>query len=534
MSKSTTSEVSNLTLHRGSGDPNPAGPYLAAVIDIGATSLRMAIGEVNSEGRLRIVDNVKLPVSLGIDTFTVGRIEKKTATAMVRALLSCRKKLHEFGLKDMASVRVVATSAVREARNRVEFIDQVFNLTGMEIEPIDEADVHRVTYLEVLGVFDEHPELCQGRTLAIEIGGGSTEVIVLQDGEVIFSNTFRMGSLRMRRTLEGFRTSGERIREIMESEVARVGDRLVAAIGADQIDRMLVMGGDMRLAADLLYPNRETSDVEVVDVQDLEKLFEEVWSTSTDQLVGRHQLSIADAESFAPALMAYTDLAHRFNLKNFHVTDTNLREGLLLDMAGMGRSAKIRPQILASVRAVAQKYGVDEKHAAQVSHLSEQIFGVLASDYGLTENCQLILQVAAWLHEIGMFVNVRSYHKHSLYLIRSSEFFGISAKNLLLAALVARYHRRAVPQPTHEFYNTLDRRDRATVCKLAAILRVAKALDVSRNGRVAGFEANRTTTKLVLNVFNVSDLTMEGLELQYSGSMFEETFGLKLVLTTGN
>jgi exopolyphosphatase/guanosine-5'-triphosphate,3'-diphosphate pyrophosphatase len=272
--------------------------------------------------------------------------------------------------------------------------------------------------------------------------------------------------------------------------------------------------------------------VETVDVQDLENLFEEVWASSTDQLVGRHQLSIADAESFAPALMAYTDLARRFKLTSLYVTDTNLREGLLLDMAGGGRAAKIRPQILASVRAAATKYGVDERHAAHVCHLSEHIFNELAPDFGLTENCLLILQVAAWLHEVGMFVNIRSYHKHSLYLIRSSELFGISAKNLLLAALVARYHRRAVPQPTHEFYGMLDRRDRATVCQLAAILRVAKALDVSRHGRVGGFQASRTASRLLLRVHHASDLTMETLELQQLGTLFEDTFGLRLNLTT--
>jgi exopolyphosphatase/guanosine-5'-triphosphate,3'-diphosphate pyrophosphatase len=531
MSKSPKSEASSAGFGRTPGDSSASTMFFGAVVDIGATSLRMAIGEVNCEGRLRVIDELKLPVSLGMDTFTVGRIERKTATATVRALRLCRKKLAEFRLDTPTAVRVVATSAVREARNRVELIDHVFNLTGFEIEPLDEADVHRVTYLEVLGVFDKHPELSKGRTFAIEIGGGSTEAIVLQDRDVIFSNTFRMGSLRMRRTLDGFRTSRDRIREIMEGEVSRVGDRLEAAMGPNPPDQMLVMGGDIRLAADILYPNRPAADVETIDVNDLEQLFETIWATSTDQLVGNYRLSIADAESFAPALMAYTYLARRFKLSSLYLTDTNLREGLLLDMAGGGRAAKIRPQILASVRASATKYGIDEKHAEHVCKLSELIFRELAAEFSLTENCLLILQVAAWLHEVGMFVNVRSYHKHSLYLIRSSEFFGISAKNLLLAALVARYHRRAVPQPTHEFYGLLDRRDRATVCKLAAILRVAKSLDVSRHGRVAGFQMSRSGARLVLEVKNVSDLTLENLELQQLGSLFEDTFGLKLVLT---
>jgi exopolyphosphatase/guanosine-5'-triphosphate,3'-diphosphate pyrophosphatase len=133
-----------------------------------------------------------------------------------------------------------------------------------------------------------------------------------------------------------------------------------------------------------------------------------------------------------------------------------------------------------------------------------------------------------------MFVNIRSYHKHSLYLIRSSEFFGISARNLELAALVARYHRRASPQPQHEYYSGLDRKDRSIVCKLAAILRVSKALDVARNGRVKNFRLERSSNRLVIQVGGLQDVTLENLELQLSGTLFEDTFGLRVVLGTEN
>jgi len=142
--------------------------------------------------------------------------------------------------------------------------------------------------------------------------------------------------------------------------------------------------------------------------------------------------------------------------------------------------------------------------------------------------------VAALLHEVGLFVNQRSYHKHSMYLIRNSEFFGLGAKNLQLAALVARYHRRASPQPQHEGYEGLERKDRVTVAKLAAILRVAKALDVSRQGRIAEFKPQLLANRLILTVDNVSDLSLENLELHLTGAMFEDTFGMPVVLRAGS
>jgi exopolyphosphatase/guanosine-5'-triphosphate,3'-diphosphate pyrophosphatase len=445
-----------------------------------------------------------------------------------------RQKIAEYQLDRSTQVRVVATSAVREARNRLEFVDRVFNLTGFAVEPFDEADVHRVTYLGILRILERFAEFGQGLTCAVEVGGGSTETLLLDAGNVEFANTFRLGALRMRRTLDAFRTPTDRVREIMESEIARVGERLGKHLGARRLNRMLVMGGDIRLAARLLQNQRETQMVEAIEVDALLQLVETVWRTSADHLVSRYRLSIADAESMGPALMAYGILAKRFAQTHLYVANTNLREGLLLDMAGGRRVASIRPQILSSVAAIAAKYGVDLEHAERVCHSSEELFRELARDFELTDNCLMILQVAAWLHEIGMFVNIRSYHKHSLYLIRSSEFFGISARNLELAALVARYHRRASPQPQHEYYSGLDRKDRSIVCKLAAILRVSKALDVARNGRVKNFRLERSSNRLVIQVGGLQDVTLENLELQLSGTLFEDTFGLRVVLGTEN
>lgn len=509
-------------------------PALAAVIDIGATSVRLAIGEATGAGNLRIVDSAAVPVSLGMDSFVLGRIERKTISAAVQALRMYREKLAEYRIDNPGQIRVVATSAVREARNRLEFIDRIYNLTGFEVEPFDEADVHRVTYLGVSSVFDRHPELADGRTLAIEVGGGTTEVQLLQARDVVFSNTFRLGALRMRRTLEAYRTPTDRVREIMESEIERVAKRIERESGDTPIERLLVMGGDIRLAARILRRDQESSRVDPIETAELCELVESVWPMSADQLVAKYHLGIADAESLAPALLAYAYLANRFQRSQVFVADTNLREGVLLDIAGGGVSVKIRPQILNSVEAIATKYGVDLAHARHVRKLAESLFGELADDSGLTDNCLLILQVAALLHEIGLFVSSRSYHKHTMYLIRSSEFFGISARNLQLAALVARYHRRASPQPQHELYSTLDRKDRGTVCKLAAILRVAKALDVARQRKVSGFQTTRVGQNLVLDVGAVNDLALENLELQLGGSLFEDTFGLNVVLRSEN
>jgi exopolyphosphatase/guanosine-5'-triphosphate,3'-diphosphate pyrophosphatase len=138
--------------------------------------------------------------------------------------------------------------------------------------------------------------------------------------------------------------------------------------------------------------------------------------------------------------------------------------------------------------------------------------------------------VAALLHEIGLYVSTGSYHKHTMYLINNSELFGLSRSDVLLVALTARYHRKSSPKPNHPLYAALDRDQRIAVSKMAAILRVADALDASHNQRFHELRLSREGGRLVVSVPQVDDLSLEQLALKQSGSLFEETYGMPVLL----
>jgi exopolyphosphatase/guanosine-5'-triphosphate,3'-diphosphate pyrophosphatase len=142
----------------------------------------------------------------------------------------------------------------------------------------------------------------------------------------------------------------------------------------------------------------------------------------------------------------------------------------------------------------------------------------------------VLLYIASLLHAIGNFVSNRSMHKHSMYLIRNSELFGLSKKDLLLVALIARYHRRASPQPTHDGFASLPRDERVAVAKLAAILRVAIALDDSRSQRIRKLSCEVRDDRLLVLVDDVEDLSLEQLAIKEGGVLFEETYGLQVVI----
>jgi exopolyphosphatase / guanosine-5'-triphosphate,3'-diphosphate pyrophosphatase len=291
------------------------------------------------------------------------------------------------------------------------------------------------------------------------------------------------------------------------------------------------MGGDVRFAVRQLQPEWDGRSLARLPMKGLEDFTNKVLGQSEDRIVRKYRLSYPEAETLGPALLAYVLLAKELELSSVLVSNANLRDGLLTEMAASDAwSKEFSKQIVRSAMDLGRKFNFDEAHAVHVAQLCSTLFNRLKEEHQLSPRYEVILQIAALLHEIGLFVSNRSYHKHSLYLIRNSELFGLGKKDLLLAALVARYHRRASPQPTHEGYATLDRDERVAVAKMAAILRVADALDESRSQRIHEIQAVREGDRLVISVPMVEDLSLENLALKQNGALFEETFGTPVLL----
>ena len=506
----------------------------AAVIDIGTSSIRMAIAEIDSAGGVRTLETLSQAVDLGKDTFTKGSIEKATIEKCVEILKSYRQRLREYQISREDQIRVVATSAVREALNRLAFIDRVYIATGIQVEPIDEAEVNRITYLGVAPFLDAERSLAEAHTVVVEVGGGSTEVLVVRNGDVIFSHTYRLGSLRLRQTLESFGAPAGKLRSIMQNQIQRTVDEVVAQLPDEMPRALIALGGDMRYAASQLLSKWNADRLGKLRLSLLEGFTDKILSLSVDKLVKTHHLPYPEAETLGPALLAYLMLARSARLDHVYISNVNLRDGLLQEMAHRGQwNEAFVNQITRSAVELGRRFDFDEPHSMQVANLCRQLFRALQDDHHLDPKFGVILYIAAILHEIGLFIASASHHKHSLYIINNSEIFGLSRKDVRLVGLVARYHRRASPKPTHPGYALLDRESRVIVSKLAAILRVADALERSHSQRISEIRCKREPGRLVITVPKVDDLSLEQLALMQKGSLFEETFGMKVLLRKG-
>lgn len=509
----------------------PTGAKPCAVIDVGTTSIRMALAEIDEAGAVHHLSALSQAVSLGKDTFTRGYLEKSTIEECVRVLRSYRRVLAEYGIESPDKVRVVATSAVREASNKLTFLDRIYTATGFQVVPIDEAEVNRITYLGIQPLLRRDPKLHDARTVVTEVGGGSTELLQVQNADVLYAHTYRLGSLRIHQTLEAYHASRASTRRLMETQIQRVIDQVQQQLPAATTEEMICLGGDIRFAARQLIRDWDPDELTRIPVSDLAELTDTVLSLNEDKLVHRYHITFPEAGTLGPALLAYTMMAKAFELKEVIAASINLRDGLLNEMATRGGwNEDFSNQVIRSAFDLGRKFEFDEAHSKQVSKLCGILFQGLRDEHQLDPRYELLLRVAALLHEIGLYISTGAYHKHSMYLIQHSELFGLSRSDVLLVALTARYHRRTSPKPTHTVFTALSRDQRIAVVKMAAMLRVADALEASHSQRLHELKFSREGGRLVISIPQIEDLSLEQLVLKQSGTLFEETFGMPVLL----
>jgi exopolyphosphatase/guanosine-5'-triphosphate,3'-diphosphate pyrophosphatase len=371
--------------------------------------------------------------------------------------------------------------------------------------------------------------------LVVEIGGGSTDISFLKNGELLQSTTYPLGAVRLRQDLLGVKGDLKQRIRILERQIKNTIRGLAASIPFQDVQEVIALGGDVRFAARQISGESE-NNFWIVSKKDFVKFSTEIVRYDVDDLVTHFSIGYPQAETLVPALLGYRAVLEQSKAERVHVLSVSIRAGILLDMARKEFGKELESftqQIVASARTLAAKYHSNQQHIEQVRILSLSLFDQLQSEHGLDPRDRLFLEIAALLHNTGYFISNRGHHKHTYYIISSSEVFGLSRGELNVIANIARYHRKALPNASHLPYVSLNRESRMTVSKLAAILRVADALDQDYSSKVKKVRLIPDEGRYVLEVEADGDLVMESLAVQKKSDLFQSIFGKAVVLRQG-
>ena len=518
--------------------PEPVGPAappaeparrVVAAIDIGSSALRLDIGEIDAQGRVHLLENLRHGVRLGKDVFTTGRIQQETLRRCVTILKNYSRLLKEYGVTRPDQLRAVATSFAREATNRDMFVDRVSTATGIAVSALEEAEEARLTYLAVQDILEAAGLLATGNAMIMEIGAGQTILLYLENGRVTAAQSFHTGALRTHELVEAGGAAGPQVKRVLKAYANELVAQILPARPRQKIATLVVMGAGARYAA-------EQSEGKVpgpapritrVPAAKLAELADRLATQSVPSLVKTHKMTYQDAESLAPAVTSIAQTARALKVRKVHIVQATLRDGLLREMALRDhRSAGFEEQVIHSALTMAARYATDETHVRNVEAAAVALYDELREEHQLGGHERLLLRCAALLHDIGLYVNTRAHHKHAMYLIQNSDLFGLTRHDMQIVAVVSRYHRKALPSPAHPEFAMLPLEDRMTVAKLAAILRVADSLERTRREAPRPLEFRREGNRFVILVRDMEDLTMERLVLREKGNLFADVFGM--------
>lgn len=501
-----------------------------AALDVGTNSFHLVVARFGDGTAFEVVAREKELVRLGSGSGDMKRLRDDAIDRGIAALQRCRRiaEVHD------ADLWAVATSAVREAENAGEFLARARDEAGVEIEVISGVEEARLIHLGViqaLPVFDR-------RLVLIDIGGGSTEILVGERGEVLEANSVKLGALRLTRRFfaDERLASGavaacrQHVRAVLAPavrDVRRVGfDVAVASSGTAEAVAAMVDAARDDAAAPRTFNGFEVTRKEVKAV--VKAL------AGCETVAERRKLPGVDparADILLAGAIILEQTMSELAIDHFAFSEYALREGALLDALQRRRGAALHhlhDLRRRSVLHLADLLDEDPEHSSHVASLALQLFDGTQRWHGEGDDARELLEAAALLANVGLFVAHSSHHKHSYYLIRNSEHLtGFTDHEIEVIAQVARYHRKSAPKPSHPEFAVLRPADQALVRTLAGILRVAIALDRAHTGNVRSVSVRDSHGTTVLTVTGApdADVSLELYSARERAGLLEEVLG---------
>ncbi len=502
-------------------------PAIAAV-DIGANGMRMIVGNIDKDNRLDAIEWFREPVRLGQDAFgAAGVLSEQVIDRGIETLGRFRDMMGKYGV---VRSKIVATSALREAKNRDVFVARASKELGMDIIIIGAEEEARLIHLAVHDKLQAKKKM----SLLVDIGGGSVEITLAADGQVLSTVSYAIGTVRLMCELGGKNHDEGDFNQLVHEYARSLRKQLKKEIGEKKIDLCVGTGGNIECMGDLRRELLSKDSNSVISVDELNAIVKKLRDSSYSERVGRMGLRPDRADVIVPAAIVLQRIVKQSGASEITVPHVGLKDGLLLDIRnglyGDKNDSVHRGQVLAWAKQLGRKYAFDEQHAVTVSAFSVKLFEATKELHGLNGDALLLLETAALLHDIGQFIDVSKHHKHTYYLLSATSIIGLSRPQMAVVANIARYHRMAFPNVRHEGYAALPMKDRAVTSKLAAILRIADAMDMEHDSQVTHFNLELSKSRCAIRLKGKGDLKLEKWKLAKKAGLFEEVFNMKVAV----
>jgi exopolyphosphatase/guanosine-5'-triphosphate,3'-diphosphate pyrophosphatase len=505
----------------------------AAVIDIGSNSIKLAIGEAEAGSQdINILEFLKSVVPISKHTFLQGIIPQEVINQTVSILEKYKQVISEY---EVTNVTAIATTAIREARNSDIFIDTVLRKTGIKVEVLAVGDV--VFYIDAYLSYklkDTYP-IHDKNLMIAEIGTGGMDISILKKGFTVFTTGLSIGTFRLKQLVDELEGSVEENIEAVKESIENEFSLLKRTIPSAKLDDIILIDENYSPYLTHFLPKKKIeSKFYQISEEENSEVLSILSDSSSEEIARKYKVPHELANTITAYAIILSNLYKFLQGKSVYIFETSLAEAILANsLMGIELAKKYDKtnQLISVAKFICQQYNVDMDHAQYVAGASKTLFDNLKETMGLAESDALYLILAAWLHDIGMFIHNRSHHKHTEYILNTISLFRLTEEEMKMIACIARYHRKAPPSPVHMMYNSLPNAKRILVQKLSAILRIANALDRSHRQKAKSIEVKVNRNEDVSVVARTSqNFVLEKTDFAGKKKFFEEITGNRISL----
>jgi exopolyphosphatase / guanosine-5'-triphosphate,3'-diphosphate pyrophosphatase len=499
-----------------------------AAIEVGSNELELKVYEIGKKIGIRQLDHVRYIIELGSDAYSKGFISYELVNELCHVLKKFKLKMDEYQVDDYVAY---GGSALREATNGQVIIDQIRVRTGLKVQLISNAQQRFLTLKSIAFQMSNFEQLIKEGAVILDIGAGSIQVSVYQEGILHFTKNIRLGSLRIRELLADLEgQTSDFVRLMSEYITNGLTSYSFTQLSAADVKHVIIVGQEFEYI--MMFAG--CADKEMMAKTEFEAVYQKIVAKLPVQLAEEMNVPYEVASIMIPSSIAIEKMLTKTKAKNLWRASVDLCDGMALDYSQKVERYLLEhdftKDVIKSARFIARKFDSDEAHVRNVESLSKELFDATKKISGLNQRHRLLLQLAAILHDTGKFINDANSLYNSYHIIRQCELIGLSDLEKEIVSCIVLYNSSAFIPKYESMSHEIDRESYIDMLKLSAIFGLANAMDKSHRQKIQKIRTTVNETEMKIVADTIYDITLEQDRVEEKADFFEEIFGIRPVL----
>ena len=502
-----------------------------AAIHIGSELVSLQIVEYRDLENIKILEQASHRVKLGEETFKNKRIPFSMVSEICELLKGYKRLMEEFGVEEYT---IQATTAVREAQNQIYFLDQIHTKTGLKVDVVDMPREIYTKYAAIQRSLNKEGIGAGCGVLLVDISSGGLGITYVRDGKIKYQQNLHIGIIRIKEDFDRAQKSSLYFSRALTEYISSTIGPVRKELEEEAVSYFVLSGTETELILKMLGRDSNALRVERMQAADFITFYDKIRTMNLSQIIKVFNIEETSAEIIFPTIILYQQLLALVPAREIMVMPNRFIDGMTLlhiaNQTNSGYADELHEELMTLIHCIGERYEYDYSHVKQVEMLALAMFDALSKKHGLDEHSRLLLRAACILHDIGKYICLRSHALYSYQLIMASDILGFSDMDKRVVALAAYYHSHLLFNNQSEGRPRVDKACMPLVAKLAAILRLADAMDRSYLQKIEKCKVALKGNEMQIHAVSRKDLTLEEWTFENKKNFFVEVFGLTPVL----